>query len=341
MRVLSIDGGGIRGLIPALVLAEIEERSGKRIWRALRPHRRDLDGRHPRLRPRAPDPLPAEQLVGLDQDEGPNIFDRSVWQRIRSAEGLLDEKYDAAALDRALERFLSDKRLAETKPDLLIPAYNMGDPGPYFFKSRKAREEGEDYALSQVARATSAAPTYFEPFQPGRPGAGRRRGVRRPIRRCAPSPRSCASSRRGPAPALARHRPADPQAELRRGQELGPGRVGQADPRRRLRRRSDAVDYQLQHVLEEGHYWRLQVELTQASDELDNASVENLADLRAAGRAADRRPLRGHRRRNRSAPLGGPSAAAEPAAWVKRRGRCRPGRGAARARRDDTPSGTP
>jgi uncharacterized protein len=31
MRVLSIDGGGIRGLIPALVLTEIEERSGKQV----------------------------------------------------------------------------------------------------------------------------------------------------------------------------------------------------------------------------------------------------------------------------------------------------------------------
>jgi patatin-like phospholipase/acyl hydrolase len=28
-KILSIDGGGIRGLIPALVLAEIEEKTGK------------------------------------------------------------------------------------------------------------------------------------------------------------------------------------------------------------------------------------------------------------------------------------------------------------------------
>ena len=31
MKVLCIDGGGIRGLIPALVLAEIERRTGRRI----------------------------------------------------------------------------------------------------------------------------------------------------------------------------------------------------------------------------------------------------------------------------------------------------------------------
>ena len=32
MKVLSIDGGGIRGIIPAMLLAEIEKRTGKEIW---------------------------------------------------------------------------------------------------------------------------------------------------------------------------------------------------------------------------------------------------------------------------------------------------------------------
>ena len=31
MRILAIDGGGIRGIIPALVLAEIEDRTGRRV----------------------------------------------------------------------------------------------------------------------------------------------------------------------------------------------------------------------------------------------------------------------------------------------------------------------
>jgi uncharacterized protein len=32
MRVLSIDGGGIRGLIPALVLTEFERRAGRQTF---------------------------------------------------------------------------------------------------------------------------------------------------------------------------------------------------------------------------------------------------------------------------------------------------------------------
>jgi uncharacterized protein len=46
---------------------------------------------------------------------------------------------------------------------------------------------------------------------------------------------------------------------------------------------SDAVHYQLEHVLGNERYWRLQVELTLASDDLDDASEDNLAKLRGHG----------------------------------------------------------
>jgi patatin-like phospholipase/acyl hydrolase len=281
MRVLSIDGGGIRGIIPALVLAEIERRSQKRIFELFDLIAGTSTGGILVCALCAPDPLPAEQLVGLYEEEGPHIFDRSVWQRIRSAEGLLDEKYGAPALDRALERFLSDKRLAATKPDLLVPAYNMAEPGPYFFKSRKAREEGEDFPLSVVARATSAAPTYFEPF-PLDDQALVDGGV------FATNPAMCAFAE------VMRFQPTADIVLLSLG-------TGQRTRQRRFADVkdwglvewarpildvvfdgvSDAVNYQLEHVLDEGHYWRLQVELSDASDDLDDASEKNLRDLRA------------------------------------------------------------
>jgi patatin-like phospholipase/acyl hydrolase len=293
MRVLSIDGGGIRGIIPALVLAEVEQRSGKRAYELFDLIAGTSTGGILACALCAPDPLPAEQLVALYADEGPNIFDRSLWQRIRSANGLLDEKYDATALDRALERFLSDKRLAETKPDLLVPAYNMGDPGPYFFKSRKAREEGEDFPLSEVARATSAAPTYFEPLE-----LGSQTLVDGGV--FAANPAMCAFAE------VMRFQPAADVVLLSLG-------TGQRTRKRRFADVkdwgliewakpildvvfdgvSDAVDYQLQHSLDEGKYWRLQVELTNASDDLDDANPENIEALRAhakqliADRSAD------------------------------------------------------
>jgi patatin-like phospholipase/acyl hydrolase len=280
MRLLSIDGGGIRGLIPALVLAEVEKRSGKRTFELFDLIAGTSTGGILACALCAPEALPAEQLVALYEEEGPTIFDRSVWQRIRSAEGLLDEKYDAGPLDRALERFLSDKRLSETKPDLLVPAYNMGDPGPYFFKSRKAREENEDFPLSQVARATAAAPTYFEPAEL----AGQALvdgGV------FAANPAMCAFAE------VMRFEPAADVFLLSLG-------TGQRTHKRSFDEVedwglvewakpildvvfdgvSDAVDYQLRHALDDGHYWRLQVELDRAADDLDDAGERNLRLLR-------------------------------------------------------------
>jgi patatin-like phospholipase/acyl hydrolase len=293
MRVLSIDGGGIRGLIPALVLAEVERRSQKQAYELFDLIAGTSTGGILACALCAPDPLPAEQLVGLYEDEGPNIFDRSIWQRIRSAEGLLDEKYDSAALDRALERFLSDKRLAESKPDLLVPAYNLGDPGPYFFKTRKAREEGEDFSLAQVARATAAAPTYFQATELS-DQALIDGGV------FAANPAMCAFAE------VMRFQPAAEVflLSLGTGQRTrkrsfadidGWGLVEWAKPILDVvfDGVSDAVDYQLRHALDEGNYWRLQVELDLASDDLDDASETNLRELRAqaerliADRSAD------------------------------------------------------
>ena len=280
MRILAIDGGGIRGIIPALVLAEVERRSGRRVFELFDLIAGTSTGGILACAVCAPDPLPAEELVALYEEEGPRIFDRSLLQRIRSANGLLDEKYDAGALDAALERFLADKRLAETKPDLIVPAYDTAEPGPYFFKSRKAREEGEDFSLAVVARATSAAPTYFEAL-PVDARALIDGGV------FAVNPAMCAFAE------VLRFHPSADIALL----SLGTGE--------RTRKRgfadiedwglvewakpildvvfdgvSDAVNYQLQHVLGAERYWRLQVELTRASDDLDDATADNLVKLR-------------------------------------------------------------
>jgi patatin-like phospholipase/acyl hydrolase len=282
VRVLAIDGGGIRGLIPSLVLAELERRAGRQTFELFDVIAGTSTGGILACALCAPDPLPAEQLVAIYEEEGPEIFDRSVWQRIRSAEGLLDEKYDDAALDGVLERFLAGKRLADSRPDLIVPTYDMGAPGPYFFKTSKARERpGEDFPLSVVARATAAAPTYFEPLP-----VGERALVDGGVFAVNPAMSAFAE--------VLRFHPAAEVVLLSLG-------TGQRTRKRRFADiddwglvewarplldvvfdgSSDAVDYQLRHVLGDERYWRLQVELTRASDDLDDASPENLRELRA------------------------------------------------------------
>jgi uncharacterized protein len=292
--VLAIDGGGIRGLIPALVLAELERRAGRRVFELFDLIAGTSTGGILACALCAPDPMPAEEVAAIYEEEGPAIFDRSVWQRVRSAEGLLDEKYDAGALDRALERFLAGKRLADATPELIVPAYDMTEPGPYFFKTRKARQRpAEDFPLTVVARATAAAPTYFEPLP-----VGERALVDGGVFAVNPAMSAFAE-------VLRFHPRADVVLlSLGTGQRTRSRRFADVDDWGLVEWArpildvvfdgiSDAVDYQLRHVLGENRYWRLQVELTRASDDLDDASPENLRGLRGhaeeliAARSAD------------------------------------------------------
>jgi len=171
VRVLSIDGGGIRGLIPAIVLAELEERSGTPAARLFDLVVGTSIGGILALgltRPgRAGAPFySAERLVHLLEEHGPTIFSLSLWERLERAGGLLDERYSARPLERVLERFFGEARLREAITDLVIPSYEIELPSPWFFRSRQARVDPEyDFPMRDVARAASAAPTYFEPHK--------------------------------------------------------------------------------------------------------------------------------------------------------------------------------
>ena len=171
MKVLCIDGGGIRGLIPALVLSEIERRTGRRTAELV-----DLVAGTSTggilacalTRP-GPDGRPlysADELAGIYVEEGPRIFHRGLLKRIFSVEGWIDERYDDSGLEAALARYLGDARLSEALTDVLVTAYEIQDRFAFFFRSAHARNDATyDFSLVQVARATAAAPSYFEPAE--------------------------------------------------------------------------------------------------------------------------------------------------------------------------------
>ena len=118
MKVLAIDGGGIRGLIPALVLAEIERRTGRRMAEmfdliagtstggilACALSRRGADGR-PAWSARSRHAVPRggpEDLHALADQAGS-----------RRVGGLHRRAYDDTALNAALESYLGEARLKE------------------------------------------------------------------------------------------------------------------------------------------------------------------------------------------------------------------------------------
>ena len=176
LRILSIDGGGIRGLIPAMVLTEIERRSNRRIADLFHLIAGTSTGGMMALgvaRPRADGgPMPAAEVMRVFRREGPDVFSRTVWKGVSSLGGITEEKYDSEALERYLRKSLGETRLSEAVVDVMATAYDLRHREPYFFKSWKAKglqlEPGEtaaqhDFLMRDAARASTAAPTYFEP----------------------------------------------------------------------------------------------------------------------------------------------------------------------------------
>jgi uncharacterized protein len=294
VRVLSIDGGGIRGLIPALVLADVERRTGKPVCElfdlaagtstgsilACALARPGDDGR-PRYA--------AADLIELYESEGPQIFDRSLLRRITTVEGIVDEKYGSGGLERALDGYFGRTRLSEALMPLLLTAYEIEGRFAFFFRSERAREDPTyDFTLADAAHASSAAPTYFEPALVT-DVAGDRTYALIDGGVFATAPAGCALADLGP----------DGPARLTVLASLGTGEATQPIPYERaqgwgqlgwarpvidilLSGQPEVTDFQLSHLLRD-RYVRLQTRLETAADALDDASPENLRALRAEG----------------------------------------------------------
>ena len=289
VKVLAIDGGGIRGLIPALVLAEIERRTGRPTADLF-----DLIAGTSTggilacglTRP-GPDGKPlhsADALAELYRTEGPKIFDRSLRKKLTSVGGLVDELYDDDALNAALAAYLGDARLKDAMTDVFITAYDIQGRFAFFFRSSRARtDETYDFAMADAARATAAAPTYFEPIEVT-DAAGARTyplidgGV------YAINPAMCAY-----AEVVGSGADISVIAALGTGAHTKPyefedvkgwGRLEWAQPVLDVVSDglADTVDFEAT-TLSRGRYRRLQAELRYASDALDDASTANLRRL--------------------------------------------------------------
>lgn len=308
VRVLSIDGGGIRGIIPALVLQDIEQSIGKPIAKAFDLIAGSSTGAILALGLAVEDsdgtPLhTAGQLVQLYEQDGRRIFRSPTWRRMLHLGRVFGEKYPSSALKRVLNETFGPATLQDCVTDVLIPSYEIERGRPFFFRSRKAslQAASRDVPLVEVALAASAAPTYFAPARLG--GAedddhltfvdG---GV------FANNPAMCA---------FVEARYTHPGKECL-VVSMGTGRWRRSMLSEHLRGwgaarwarfilgvvfdgTSSAVDYQLDHLLPHDRYFRFQVDMQAGSRRLDDASWANVRRLRADARHL----LRSERRRIR------------------------------------------
>lgn len=171
--ILSIDGGGIRGIIPAVLLAELEDRTGCHVSDLFDLVAGTSTGGILALGLTCPGEngtprYSASDLVSFYEEEGPDIFHRSGWGLFEKPRSFFDEKYNAEPIERILQERFNGAMLSAATTDVLVPSYDLESRRPYFFTSKDLRDDSsdhEDVPMWKVARATSAAPTYFEPYK--------------------------------------------------------------------------------------------------------------------------------------------------------------------------------
>lgn len=177
-KILSIDGGGIRGLIPGQVLVALEK---KLQAKAGNPEARlaeyfDFfagtstegilcclllcpDPKHP-----GKTKYSAEDAVDLYREYGDDIFSLTFWSRLFNKQPVFNSKYSAKALEEILKKYFAKVRLSELVKPCLLTAYDIQDRKTHFFAQHDFRKKGDggDFYVRDVCRATSAAPTYFQ-----------------------------------------------------------------------------------------------------------------------------------------------------------------------------------
>lgn len=162
-QILALDGGGIRGIFTAALLAGIEEDLGRRVVDHF-----DLVvgtstggivalGLGAGLTPR-------EILEFYLSEKGRIFANRLGWRLSRRP---FVAKYRATALKTALRRTFGEKLLAESVVPLVIPSFNLGENDVYLFKTPHHERLKRDYRVPMwaVAMATCSAPTYFPAFR--------------------------------------------------------------------------------------------------------------------------------------------------------------------------------
>lgn len=180
-KVLSIDGGGIRGIIPAKILAEIEKRTKKRIFELFDLVAGTSTGGILALGLTKPDPenpqqanFTAENLVDLYKEKGHKIFYEPFPERLTKLDDLIRPKYSSDGKDKVLEKYFGETPMKEALREVFITSYDIELRTPVFFTSKPGKQVTESpvfrkictgFTMKQAAMATSAAPTYFEPYQ--------------------------------------------------------------------------------------------------------------------------------------------------------------------------------
>jgi uncharacterized protein len=169
-RVLTVDGGGVRGIIPAIVLERLCAEPGLDRWL----DRVDLvagtsTGGLIALSLAAG--IAPGDLRTLYEKHAGEVFADNLFDDVKDLGKLIGADYNVSNLERVVHETLGDKTLAQLDKRVLVTAFDLDneDPDertwkPKLFHNYPGADSDGDALAYRVGTATAAAPTYFESF---------------------------------------------------------------------------------------------------------------------------------------------------------------------------------
>ena len=181
VRILSLDGGGIRGIIPATVVEYIENKlieltknknariadyfdmiigtstGGILSCFYLTPNK-STEKNKPSSK------YPASKALEFYSQKGYDIFNKSKnksWFGLRQLVNAT--QYNPNTIEQIFKETFGDLKLSEMLKPCTVTTYNMVSKSAFFFSSIENKDKKRDFYVRDVVRSTSAAPTYFPP----------------------------------------------------------------------------------------------------------------------------------------------------------------------------------
>jgi patatin-like phospholipase/acyl hydrolase len=162
--VLSIDGGGVRGIFAAAVLASLERDTGTKITDHFDLIVGTSTGGIIALGLGVD--MSPEEILAHYIDNVNTIF--PAWRRSTLARplSLVRANYKPDGLREVVQAIFGDRLLCDSIIPLVIPSYNIGENAVYLFKTPHHERLRRDWSVPmwQVAMATTAAPTFFPAY---------------------------------------------------------------------------------------------------------------------------------------------------------------------------------
>ena len=168
IKILSIDGGGIRGIIPAHLLAGFEKETGKRVYELFDIVAGTSTGGLIALISTTPNDnktssfMPAEEIEKFYIKYADKIFKYACkpWV-LKSLCGIAGPLYEVDPFEKLMKDIISDRLFKEALKPTLVATFDIERKQGYSLESDSPLFD--NLTKAEVARATSAAPTYFAP----------------------------------------------------------------------------------------------------------------------------------------------------------------------------------